>query len=51
MKNVINKKNIMPVIVLSVICIIVAALLGFINTFTSKKIEVKENVYKDYNGE
>lgn len=37
----------MPVIVLSVICIIVAALLGFINTFTSKKIE--EQMIKETN--
>ncbi len=47
MKKTFNKHNLMPVIVLSVICIIVAALLGFINTFTSKKIE--EQMLKETN--
>lgn len=37
-----NKKNIMPVAVLTVICVIVAALLGVVNMFTSPIIQKME---------
>ena len=39
MKNMFTKKNLMPIIVLSVICIVSAALIGIINSFTSVEIE------------
>ena len=36
-----KKQNIMPIVVLTVICVIVAALLGGVNSFTSKEIAKK----------
>ena len=39
MKNMFTKKNIMPVAVLVVICVVTAALIGVINSFTSAEIE------------
>ncbi len=42
MKNMFTKKNLMPVIVLSAICIISAALMGGINMITAPKIAFNE---------
>lgn len=39
MKNVFKKQNVMPVLVLGVICIVVAALLGGVNMITAPEIE------------
>lgn len=39
-----KKKNLLPVIVLSVICIVVAALLGIVNKFTAPVIEETERL-------
>lgn len=39
-----KKKNLVPVIVLSVVCIVVAAVLGVINKFTSPIIEEKQRL-------
>ena len=39
MSKIFKKENIMPIAVLAVICVIVAALLGLVNSFTSKEIE------------
>ena len=41
MNKIFKKENIMPVAVLGVICIVVAALLGLVNSFTSKEIETQ----------
>lgn len=38
MKNILKKQNLMPVVVLGVICLLVAALMGVINMFTATKI-------------
>ena len=42
MKNIFTKKNLMPLIVLSSICLIVAALMGGINMLTAPKIAFNE---------
>lgn len=42
MKNMFTKKNLMPLVVLSVICIIAAALMGGINMITAPKIAFNE---------
>ena len=39
MKKIFRKENIMPVVVLGLICLIVAAALGVVNHFTSQEIE------------
>ena len=39
MSKIFKKENVMPVIVLGVICIVVAGIMGFVNSFTSKEIE------------
>ena len=38
MKNILKKQNLMPVVVLGVICLLVAALMAVINNFTAPKI-------------
>ena len=39
MKSIFKKQNVLPIAVLSVICIVVALLLGLVNSFTAKEIE------------
>ena len=39
MKKIFKKENVMPVVVLGLICLIVAAALGVVNHFTSQEIE------------
>ena len=39
-----TKKNILPVVVLTVICVIVAALLGVVNHFTAEQIETNKRI-------
>ncbi len=47
-KNILKKQNLMPVIVLSVICLVTALLLGGINLITAPKIkEANEQKIKD----
>ncbi|MBP3401945.1 MAG: FMN-binding protein [Clostridia bacterium] len=43
MKNVLKKENLMPVIVLSAICLVVAALMGVVNMVTGPIIEKAES--------
>ena len=42
MKNIFTKKNVMPLVVLTSICIVVAILMGVINTITAPKIAFNE---------
>ena len=42
MKNIFKKQNLMPVIVLSCICLVVAVLMGVVNMFTAPRIQFNE---------
>ena len=42
MKNTFTKKDVMPVVVLTLICVVVAALMGVINTITAPEIAFRE---------
>ena len=43
MKKIFTKQNILPVVVLGTICLVVAALLGAVNTITAPVIEDAKN--------
>lgn len=43
MKNTINKKNLMPVIVLGVICLVVALLMGAVNMIAAPEIKARND--------